>query len=173
MKEKVEIKKFFLKIFEKVKRLILLRSLRARLFLIILLVGVVPCIFMRYGIVDNYEEKAVERRITEVSNELMIIGNHLIANNYLGDYLSDDASVMSSRKVIDAELEILSNLYDGRIMIINSNLKVITDTYDLSEGKTIISEEVIRCFQGVNATHYDPEHGYIELTTPIINTATT
>jgi len=173
LKEKVEIKKFFLKIFEKVKRLILLRSLRARLFLIILLVGVVPCIFMRYGIVDNYEEKAVERRITEVSNELMIIGNHLIANNYLGDYLSDDASVMSSRKVIDAELEILSNLYDGRIMIINSNLKVITDTYDLSEGKTIISEEVIRCFQGVNATHYDPEHGYIELTTPIINTATT
>lgn len=173
MKEKVESKNIFLKIFEKVKQLLLLRSLQARLFLIILLVGVIPGIFMRYGIVDNYEEKAVERRITEVSNELMIIGNHLIANNYLGNYLSEDASVLSSRLVIDAELEILSNLYDGRIMIINNNLKVITDTYDLSEGKTIISEEVIKCFLGENATHYDPEHGYIELTTPIINTAAT
>ena len=171
MKGKVEIKKIFLKIFEKVKQLILLRSLKARLFLIILLVGIIPGIFMRYGIVDNYEEKAVERRITEVSNELMIIGNHLIANNYLGNYLSEDATVLSSRQVIDAELEILSNLYDGRIMIIDKNLKVVTDTYDLSEGKTIISEEVIQCFLGMNATHYDPEHGYIELTTPIINTA--
>ena len=125
MKEKVESKNIFLKIFEKVKQLLLLRSLQARLFLIILLVGVIPGIFMRYGIVDNYEEKAVERRITEVSNELMIIGNHLIANNYLGNYLSEDASVLSSRLVIDAELEILSNLYDGRIMIINNNLKVL------------------------------------------------
>lgn len=171
MKGKVEIKKFFLKTFEKIEQLILLRSLKARLFLIILLVGLIPCIFMRYGIVDNYEEKAVERRITEVSNELMIIGNHLIANNYLGNYQSEDAMVLGSRQVIDAELEILSNLYDGRIMIINKNLKVITDTYDLSEGKTIISEEVIKCFMGVNATHYDPEHGYIELTTPIVNPA--
>ena len=171
MKGKAEIKNIFITLFEKAKQLILLRSLKARLFLIVLLVGIIPGIFMRYGIVDNYEEKAVERKITEVSNELMIIGNHLIANNYLGDYQSQEASVLSSRRVIDAELEILSNLYDGRIMIINKNLKVITDTYDLSEGKTIISEEVIKCFLGVNATHYDPEHGYIELTTPIVNTA--
>ena len=170
MKEKVEIKKIFLKYHETVKNLILLRSLKARLFLIILLVGIVPGIFMRYGIVDNYEEKAVERRITEVSNELMIIGKHLIANNYLGDYMSEETSAINSRRVIDAELEILSNLYDGRIMVINKNLKVITDTYELSEGKTIISEEVIKCFLGMNATHYDPEHGYIELTTPIVNT---
>ena len=49
MKEKVEIKKFFLKIFEKVKQLILLRSLRARLFLIIFLVGIEMMYFSRHG----------------------------------------------------------------------------------------------------------------------------
>ncbi len=42
----------------------------------------------------------------------------------------------------------LSNLYEGRVMIINKNFKVEKDTYGISEGKTIISEEVIKCFQG-------------------------
>ena len=53
---------------------------------------------------------------------------------------------------------------------LNKNFKVEKDTYGISEGKTIISEEVIKCFQGENISHYDPEHGYIEMTTPIMDT---
>ncbi len=161
------------KIIEKLEYILSLRSLRARLFVIILVAGIIPSVVMRYGIVDNYEERAVEHRVTEVHNQLMIIGNHLIANNYLTSYMSEEQSYRNSREVINAELEMLSNLYDGRVLIIGSNLKVIKDTYGISEGKTIISEEVIKCFQGQNTAHYDPEHGYIELTTPIINTAST
>ena len=37
------------------------------------------------------------------------------------------------------------------MLIINSNLRVVKDTYGISEGKTIISEEVIRCMKGVNS----------------------
>ena len=54
-------------------------------------------------------------------------------------------------------------------MIIDSSLKVIKDTYGISEGKTIISEEVIRCLRGENTYNYDQEHGYIEMTTPIVD----
>lgn len=159
------------KIIERLERMLHLRSLQARIFAIVLVVGIIPSVLMRYGIVDNYEKRAVEHRITEVSNQLMIVGNHLIANNYLTSYKSEEQSYRNSREVINAELEMLSNLYEGRVMIINSNLKVIKDTYGISEGKTIISEEVIKCFQGQNTAHYDPEHGYIELTTPITNAA--
>ena len=161
------------KIFEKLEQMISLRSLRARIFVIILVVGFVPSVVMRHGIVDNYEERAVEHRITEVQNQLMILANHLIGNSYITNYRSDEQTYRNSREVINAELEMLSNLYEGRVMIINSNLKVVKDTYGISEGKTIISEEVIKCFQGQNTAHYDPEHGYIELTTPITNTAVT
>ena len=35
----------------------------------------------------------------------------------------------------------------------------------------MISEEVIRCLQGESMSHYDREHGYIEMTTPITDTA--
>ena len=149
--------------------MIALRSLRARIFLLTLVIGLVPCIAMRHGIVSNYEDLALEQRTTVVQNQLMILANHLISNNYLSSHgVREDTG--NSREVINAELEMLSNLYEGRVMIINKNFKVEKDTYGISEGKTIISEEVIKCFQGENISHYDPEHGYIEMTTPIMDT---
>lgn len=155
---------------DKLEKMLMLRSLRARIFVLILVVGIIPSILMRYGIVENYEERAVEQRISTVQNQLMIVANHLVSNNYLQNYQSEDPSYRVPGEVISAELEMLSNLYEGRVLIVNSNFKVIKDTYGISEGKTIISEEVIKCFQGQNTSHYDAEHGYIEMTTPIVDT---
>lgn len=155
---------------DKILQRVPLRSLRVSIFFIILAVGICSSILMRYGIVENYEERAVEQRSATVQNQLMIVANHLVSNGYMANYKSQDQVYRTSREVINAELEMLSNLYEGRVMIINSNFEIVRDTYDISEGKTIISEEVIKCFQGVNTSHYDPEHGYIELTTPIVDT---
>lgn len=149
-----------------------LRSLRARIFFIILIVGIVPSILMRYGIMENYEERAVQQRTTTVQNQLMILANHLISKNYLTNYQQNDQQSLASKEVIGAELEMLSNLYEGRVLIINGNFKVIKDTYGISEGKTIISEEVMRCFQGESLSNYDPDNGYIEMTTPIVEKIT-
>lgn len=157
-------------IFRQIQNIFSLRSLRVRIFLIVLVAGLVPSVCVRYGILDSYEERAVQQRITTVQNQLMIVGNHLISNHYF-DKNAGSVNYGTSRSVIDAELEMLSNIYEGRVMIINSSLKVVSDTYDLSEGKTIISEEVIRCFKGETKSYYDKEHGYIEMTTPIIDTA--
>lgn len=157
------------KIKKKLRTLVFLRSLRARIFVIILTIGIIPSILMRYSIVNNYETRAVEYRIATVQNQLRIIANHLVTNNYLTTYRSDEQASRSSRAVINAELEMLSNLYEGRVMIIGGNFKVIKDTYGISEAKTIISEEVIKCFRGENTSHYDQEHGYIEMTTPIVS----
>lgn len=151
------------KIWEKLKSLLSLRSLRARIFIIILVIGIVPSVLMQYGILNSYEERSVQNRISTVQNQLMIVGNHLLSNHYF-------SSTKTNENVINAELEMISNLYEGRVMIVDSSLKVVKDTYAISEGKTMISEEVIRCFQGERMSHYDREHGYIEMTTPIVDT---
>lgn len=137
----------------------ILRSLRARLFLIILLAGVVPSMCLRFAILENYEDRAVSVRIADVQNQFKILANHLITYGYLHD---------TSSEVINAELEQLSNLYDGRVLIIDQNFKVVKDTYGISEGKTMISEEVIKCFKGISTTNHDRKNGYIEVTTPIL-----
>lgn len=137
------------------------RNLKIRLFIIMFLMGIIPSIFMRVGILENYESRAVDVRTSDVQTQLRIIAKHLITYNYLQD---------ASSEVIGAELEQISNLYNGRILIINGNLKIVKDTYGISEGKTIISEEVIRCMKGVNTVNYDAVNGFIEITVPIVET---
>lgn len=139
-------------------RLTFVKSLRFRIFVIVIIVSYVPTLIMRYGILQNYEERAVSLRISEVENQAMILANHLAANNYLQD---------TSLETINAELLQLSNLYDGRVLVIDQNFNVVRDTYGISEGKTIISEEVIRCFKGNNTSNYDGNNRFIEMTTPI------
>lgn len=158
------------KIGYRIKTIIFLKSLRLRIFVIVMLAGIVPAVCLRYGIMNNYEEQAVEQRIATVQNQLMVLANHLISNNYLTNYQSKEQSFQTSKEVINAELEMLSSLYEGRVLIINNNYKVIKDTYGISEGKIIISEEVLKCFLGQNSSHHDKEHGYIEMTTPIVRT---
>lgn len=138
-----------------------LRSLKVRIFLILLIVGLIPCFVMRYAILQNYERRAVRVRTSDIATQVRILANHLITYHYLED---------TSSEVINAELEQLSNLYDGRVLIINTELRIVKDTYGISEGKTIISEEVIRCLRGENTESYDRENGYIEMTIPIMET---
>lgn len=140
-----------------------IKSLKVRIFLIIMLVGIIPSIVMRHGILDNYETRAVSVRMSDVQSQMKILANHLITYSYMQG---------SSSEVINSELELLSNLYDGRVLIIDRSFKVIRDTYGISEGKTIISEEVIQCFQGKATSKHDSVNGFIEMTTPIVMTGT-
>ncbi len=137
-----------------------LRSLRARLFFIILLVGIIPALMIRQGIMNSYEQRAIEQRAQILQAQLKIIADHLINENYMDNKDSDR---------INAELTMLSNIYDGRIQIIDASMNIIKDTYGINEGKTPISEEVIKCFLGQSVTNYNAEHGYIEITTPIVD----
>lgn len=146
---------------EKIHKITFLRSLKVRIFVILLIVGIIPCLCMRYAILQNYEQRVVSVRTSDITTQLKILANHLITYHYLQD---------TSSEVINAELDQLSNLYDGRVLIINGELRIVKDTYGISEGKTIISEEVIRCMRGESASKYDRENGYVEMTIPITET---
>ncbi len=66
----------------------------------------------------------------------------------------------------------LTNIYGGRILIIDQDFRVIKDTYDMDRGKTIISQEVIQSFQGKETSQYDRKNSYLEMTVRIQNTET-
>ncbi|MBQ9306116.1 ATP-binding protein [Butyrivibrio sp.] len=140
------------------------KSLRVRFFIVVSITGLLSCLVMHALILQSYEDRAVSVKSTEVQTQLRILANHLITYNYLQD---------TSSEVINAELDMLANLYDGRVMVINDDLKVVKDTYNISQGKTIISEEVVNCLKtGSKGTlsKYDSANGYIEMITPIVTT---
>ena len=147
-----------------IRKFSVVKSLRMRLFIIIFVVGLVPCVILHYGILNNYETRAVEVRTEEVETHLRALANHLITYDYLND---------QSSELIGAELAEFSALYDGRIMVISDHLKVMKDTYSMSDGKTIVSPDVVKCLLQGNTgstSNYDRRDGFIEIVTPIIAT---
>ena len=147
------------KLKRKIGQLRIFRSLRFRIFFLVTVAGIVPCVLLSLIIMHSYESRAVSVRTSTVRNQCMVLANHLL--NY--DYLENQ-----SIETINAELEQLSSLYNGRVLIMNSDYRIIKDTYGISEGKYMISEEVVRTFKRENVSTYDGKNKYIEVTTPII-----
>ena len=135
------------------------KNMRFRFILFAMLAGFLPCVAALFGISKFYESRAVELRTAEIQNQCTILCNQL--NNY--GYLSDTSS-----EVINTSLTQLTNIYNGRVMVIDEELRVIKDTYSLDEGKTDVSENVVRCMKGERTNFYDRTNHYIEVTSPIV-----
>lgn len=112
-------------------------------------------IIVEKGIVESYEERAVAVRSITVKNQCDIICDQMVQQNYLED---------QSSEAINSELNILNNIYGGRIMIIDENFRIVKDTYDLDRGKTMVSQEVIDSYNGKDTSRYDSKSSYIEMT---------
>ncbi len=80
---------------DKGRRLEFLSSIRTRIFLVSLVIGLAPCLFLQRGILENYERRAVGVQTGQAQTQLRAIANHLILSDYMNDSQSD---------LIDAEL---------------------------------------------------------------------
>lgn len=140
-----------------------IKSLRFRLMILFILMGIIPGMVLWAGVLNSYEQRAVSIKTSEILGQAKILVNQIVSN----DYLNNTDSV-----IISAELQQLSNIYDGKIMLIDSGFRVVKDTYDIDTGKIIISKEVIQSYKGTDITKYDPESRYIEIVTPLLKTNT-
>ena len=110
------------------------------------------------AILQSYDQRTVSVRTAEIQNQCTILSNQLVNSDYLKTGVSD---------VIDTELSQLSNIYNGRVLVIDDEFRIVEDTYDLEEGKTIISEDVVKCFRGEKPASYDRKSRYIEVAVPV------
>ena len=127
--------------------------------LVLIVIGLAPVIIASSIIVRSYEDRAVSVRISNVKNQCDMLCNLVVSEGFLE---------RPSSKLLDSELTLVGNVYNGRILIVDSSYKVIKDTFDIDSGKTSVSKEVISCFQsGSGSTHYDNRNAFIEITAPI------
>lgn len=109
---------------------------------------------------NTYRNKAVDNRITELQARGAVICNLIVSSAFLAN---DTASE------VDAEMTQISDIYDGRILIVDSGLVVLKDTYGLEEGKNIIQKDAVSMMRGgekqivrqsrENVTIYFPVYG--------------
>lgn len=140
-----------------------IRSLKFRLILLILIIAVVPGLILSIGILYSYESRAVTIRESEILSQAKILANQIATS----EYMSQENRMESGD--IQAQINMLTTIYDGRVMIVDNYFKVYHDTYNLDDHKIIIAEEVMRSFRGEDVVHYDSENHYIEMTVPISN----
>lgn len=138
-----------------------IKSLKFRLILLILIIAVVPALILSIGILYSYESRAVSIRESEILSQAKILANQIATS----EYMSLDNRVDSN--YIQAQINMLTTIYDGRVLIVDNHFKVYHDTYNLDDHKIIIAEEVVRSFRGEDVVHYDSENHYIEMTVPI------
>lgn len=139
------------------------KSLRFRIILLVILAGVIPVLILRGVILNSYEKRAVEVRTAEIQNQCTILCNQLSDANYQTGETSE---------VMRSELVQMSNIYNGRVLVIDQDFRIQEDTYDMDVGRTIVSEDVIRCFGGKSTSNYDAGNKYIEVTSPVYDRGT-
>ena len=137
-------------------------SLRTIIVMLLILISSIPCFMMKEVIVNAYEDRAVAWRTAEIQEQCIILSNQISHSTYLEEPHLD---------VLDAELTQFSNIYNGRVLVIDDEYKIVKDTFGSDEGKTIIAPDVVTCFaSGSGTNYYDADAKYLDITTPITDT---
>ena len=137
------------------------KSLNFRIMVIFFLIGILPAMILSAVFLSAYTKQSLTRQGNDVNNQCQILASQLGSANYLDD---------PSNETLTGELMQLATLYDGRILIIDRNFQIIVDTYALEEGRTMLAEEVIKCFKGESTSHYVSGR-FIEMTVPILSSS--
>ncbi len=133
--------------------------MRFRLLCILLVVGLLPLYIGMKAVQTAHWNHSYESRLQAMEEQGTELAGQIARNGYLQQQLQPE---------ITAQVQILANLLEGRIMLVNSGLVVVKDTAGREERKTIISEEVICGMRGEINTYYNGEEGVAELVMPII-----
>lgn len=141
-------------------------SIRIPLIAFVMLTCMIPLMIQGRVLASSSRQNQVERRIIDVQNQCQIMSNKMTRMGYLNGTSADHTA-------IDTELSMLADIFNGRILIVNSGFRIMEDTFSLSEGKICISEETIRCFQGESTNKYNTEKHYFLLAIPISENAQT
>ncbi len=78
------------------------KSLRFRIMIILIILGIVPSVIVTEMVIANYEDRAIANRVQSMENICDIMCDLLIKENYLND---------SSSQTVNSKLELLSNIY--------------------------------------------------------------
>ena len=134
------------------------RSMNFRIMVLMFLFGFLSAVLMAEIFLVSYEKQAMVQLSNDVKNQCQILGNQISSADFLHNPHNES---------LENDLAQVATLYDGRIILIDEDFNIVKDTYALEEEKTMVSEEVVKCFKG-EASGYYTSGRFVELTVPIM-----
>ncbi len=129
------------------------KSMKLQLFVVLILIGCVPMSVFSNIMSSRYEQKAIDVRVSDLTRRINQLSDKIITSNYIFD--EDNQSITT-------ELQLMAEQYDGRLVVVNNNYKVRSDTYKIDSNASNareasivynISEEVISALNGTSTSN--------------------
>ena len=139
------------------------KSLRFRILLIILIVGVIPIVVLEFVFMGAAESAVVSTRLKNVSAQFSMLNTYFTQSNDLEEMNDND---------IDLFVDSVAGIFLSRIQVIDRNFKIISDTYQINKGKVCVSADVNDCFNGLSTSYVDKKNQCIIMVQPIRDSET-
>lgn len=108
----------------------------------------------------SYNDKTTEEKLQLVQNQCSILGNQILVNQFTIDSMQDNLNV---------EIDQLANVWEGRILVIDSNYRIVKDTYTIDQDNYIVYDEVFHVMRGEKEKNIRMIDDYAEIIIPIVN----
>lgn len=114
-------------------------------------------------LISSYRENQVESRRVNLQ---------YFCSRLSGQLGSSETGVLSISPELRQETKLLADMYDGRILIIDSRYFIVEDSYLIDVNKIAISPEIFQCFDGKTYTHLNRGDHYMEMAIPVTDSVT-
>ncbi len=133
-------------------------SLKVVIAVLLVAFGMIPMVLGTQTMLNSMRQSQIDSRMTEVQNHCRILASKMVRMGYLTGEM---------RGGMDSEIETLADVYHGRIVVVNQDFRIVTDTFHIAEKRLNVAEEVLRCFQGESSSIYNKDKHYFVQTIPI------
>lgn len=126
-----------------------------------IVIGMVPLVIFSFVFLNLAQSRNISQQIAEIQVRGNVISNRIAGSGY---FMGEDKSE------VDQEIAHASDMSNGRILVIDSKLRVIKDTYGLEEDGIVVLPDVVRCFRGDSAKVVRQHADNVEVYLPIVST---
>lgn len=119
-------------------------SLHVQMILVMLFLCIVPSVVISIYLISGYYEGNRREHWSQVQELCADFSNQIQNTGYLAN---------SAQPNLSSAMDMAAELFDGRLLVVNSELQVVKDTYGRDEGKILISEEVVSSLLGKQTSY--------------------
>ncbi len=101
-----------------------------------------------------------KQKLLLVQNQCNILGNQILVNQFTMDNLKGNLSV---------QIDQLANVWEGRILVVDSSYCILKDTYTIDQNDYIIYDEAVKVMRGEKDRNIRMVDDYAEIIIPIVD----
>ena len=105
-------------------------GMRAPLLICILVITLLPLMVQARFMSGFFRKSRIEESMIEAQNKCLMLANRMRSSDYINGALSN-----TGNPSLDAELNVIADLFNGRIVVIDSSYRIIRDTFEVAKGR--------------------------------------